>query len=226
MKLSPLKTEKLINEVIVLDWNSQSSDSNYFGGKELVGIFNECGFEDRYDYNRIINDIKQPFVLSDGYTPNGRKDYVKHNIEILNKRNEIESIVEPLKFMAKDKEKMERDLNNFFGNSVSTITSNTTKPNNTRSSVQDSLHTINNTTKPNDTQDPINNSVPTTSNSTNTNSEQSPTQAHVQSCWPYDSPSNTPKVFISYSWDNEEHKKWVKNLCDNLRMNSIDAIID
>lgn len=30
-------------------------------------------------------------------------------------------------------------------------------------------------------------------------------------------PENVPVVFISYSWDNEEHKKWVKKLADDLR---------
>ena len=35
-----------------------------------------------------------------------------------------------------------------------------------------------------------------------------------------------PKVFISYSHDSLEHKKWVLNLATKLRNNGIDAIID
>jgi hypothetical protein len=35
-----------------------------------------------------------------------------------------------------------------------------------------------------------------------------------------------PKVFISYSWDNEDHKNWVLNLAKRLRENGVDAIID
>ena len=35
-----------------------------------------------------------------------------------------------------------------------------------------------------------------------------------------------PKVFISYSWDSEEHKKWVLYLATKLRENGIDAILD
>lgn len=35
-----------------------------------------------------------------------------------------------------------------------------------------------------------------------------------------------PKVFISYSWDDEEHKKWVLNLSTKLRENGINAILD
>lgn len=34
------------------------------------------------------------------------------------------------------------------------------------------------------------------------------------------------KIFISYSWDNEEHKKWVKNLATDLRKNGVDVILD
>lgn len=36
----------------------------------------------------------------------------------------------------------------------------------------------------------------------------------------------TPKVFISYSHDSQDHKKWVLDLAMRLRNNGIDAIID
>jgi hypothetical protein len=35
-----------------------------------------------------------------------------------------------------------------------------------------------------------------------------------------------PRVFISYSWDNREHKEWVRALATKLREDGIDAIID
>jgi predicted transcriptional regulator len=38
--------------------------------------------------------------------------------------------------------------------------------------------------------------------------------------------SEIPKVFISYSHDSQEHKKWVLDLATRLRNNGIDAIID
>jgi hypothetical protein len=38
--------------------------------------------------------------------------------------------------------------------------------------------------------------------------------------------SDNPKVFISYSWDNEEHKEWVLNLADRLCGDGIDVILD
>ena len=34
------------------------------------------------------------------------------------------------------------------------------------------------------------------------------------------------KIFISYSWDNDEHKKWVKKLATDLRKNGVDVILD
>lgn len=37
---------------------------------------------------------------------------------------------------------------------------------------------------------------------------------------------STPKVFISYSHDSQEHKKWVLDLATRLRNNGVDAIID
>ena len=35
-----------------------------------------------------------------------------------------------------------------------------------------------------------------------------------------------PKVFISYSWEDELHKVWVKNLADKLLADGIDATVD
>nr|VFJ51511.1 MAG: ABC-type glycerol-3-phosphate transport system, substrate-binding protein [Candidatus Kentron sp. FM]VFJ54288.1 MAG: ABC-type glycerol-3-phosphate transport system, substrate-binding protein [Candidatus Kentron sp. FM]VFK08398.1 MAG: ABC-type glycerol-3-phosphate transport system, substrate-binding protein [Candidatus Kentron sp. FM] len=34
------------------------------------------------------------------------------------------------------------------------------------------------------------------------------------------------KVFISYSWDSEDHKKWVKNLAARLRSDGVESILD
>jgi hypothetical protein len=38
--------------------------------------------------------------------------------------------------------------------------------------------------------------------------------------------SVTPKVFVSYSWDSEEHKLWVRELSAKLRSHGVDARID
>ncbi|MCL2098067.1 MAG: toll/interleukin-1 receptor domain-containing protein [Bacteroidales bacterium] len=38
--------------------------------------------------------------------------------------------------------------------------------------------------------------------------------------------SKIPKVFISYSWDNEIHKDWVLDLATKLRLNRVDVILD
>lgn len=35
-----------------------------------------------------------------------------------------------------------------------------------------------------------------------------------------------PKVFISYSWDDEEHEQWILKLATKLRENGVDAILD
>lgn len=37
---------------------------------------------------------------------------------------------------------------------------------------------------------------------------------------------STPKAFISYSHDTQEHKKWVLDLATRLRNNGVDAILD
>ena len=37
---------------------------------------------------------------------------------------------------------------------------------------------------------------------------------------------NKPTVFISYSWDSEEHKRWVKTLSDKLIENGIVTLLD
>ena len=35
-----------------------------------------------------------------------------------------------------------------------------------------------------------------------------------------------PKVFVSYSWDDENHLKWVHDFAARLRADGIDAVID
>lgn len=35
-----------------------------------------------------------------------------------------------------------------------------------------------------------------------------------------------PKLFISYSWDSDQHKDWVRLLAERLRMDGIDVILD
>ncbi len=37
---------------------------------------------------------------------------------------------------------------------------------------------------------------------------------------------STPKCFVSYSWDSEEHKKWVRELATLLRSNGVDTVVD
>lgn len=37
---------------------------------------------------------------------------------------------------------------------------------------------------------------------------------------------DTPKVFISYSWDSDEHKDWVRNLAYQLIANGVSVILD
>ena len=37
---------------------------------------------------------------------------------------------------------------------------------------------------------------------------------------------STPTAFISYSWDNDDHKDWVKNLATRLRADGIDVTLD
>jgi len=37
---------------------------------------------------------------------------------------------------------------------------------------------------------------------------------------------DTPKVFISYSWDSDEHKDWVRNLAEQLIDNGVNIILD
>ena len=37
---------------------------------------------------------------------------------------------------------------------------------------------------------------------------------------------NTPKAFISYSWDSNTHKEWVADLATDLRRDGVEAILD
>ena len=38
--------------------------------------------------------------------------------------------------------------------------------------------------------------------------------------------SNTPTAFVSYSWENEDHKKWVHDLATRLRIDGVEVTLD
>ena len=44
--------------------------------------------------------------------------------------------------------------------------------------------------------------------------------------WPFETNDNHRRAFVSYSWDNDTHKDWVFQLCQDLRDKGVDAIID
>ena len=37
---------------------------------------------------------------------------------------------------------------------------------------------------------------------------------------------STPKAFISYSWDDDNHKRWVSDLATRLREDGVETILD
>lgn len=38
--------------------------------------------------------------------------------------------------------------------------------------------------------------------------------------------SDVPKIFITYSWDNEQHKEWVRKFSDRLLSDGVDVTVD
>lgn len=64
-----------------------------------------------------------------------------------------------------------------------------------------------------------------------------PPQSHTRALYPIvgisimvstmnESQQPAPKAFMSYSWDNEEHKEWVLHLAKRLASNGVDVVLD
>lgn len=53
-----------------------------------------------------------------------------------------------------------------------------------------------------------------------------PERQNMAITWPFETNDNHRRVFVSYSWDNDAHKDWVFQLCQDLRDKGVDAIID
>ncbi len=53
-----------------------------------------------------------------------------------------------------------------------------------------------------------------------------PERQNMANTWPFETNDNHRRVFVSYSWDNDTHKNWVFQLCQDLRDKGVDAIID
>lgn len=49
---------------------------------------------------------------------------------------------------------------------------------------------------------------------------------YVSPTWPFSSNDDHKRVFISYSWDSEQHQSWVVQLCNDLRQKGLDVVVD
>lgn len=56
--------------------------------------------------------------------------------------------------------------------------------------------------------------------------EQTPNKTEISKGFPVELSNVAPQTFISYSWDDDAHKLWVRKLAERLRKDGVNAVLD
>lgn len=208
----PLAIKQIANVMAI----QNPSAPNYLKGPELVNLFNALGYPDAYTFEegRGIQTLDYGEGLS-------RLTYATKRLEDLNKACQIpdalqeftKRIRQPLEFI----ETLQRVLKPW--NLEQFVPKNTTE------ALQVNKGNIN---KPNAIIDESPNNTGTDLNQKSEETEKlyNARKRALEESVLGKIPEGHPVVFISYSWDSEEHQAWVLKLSEDLAKNGIYVLLD
>lgn len=206
---------KAINQIANVMANQNSADPNYMKGPELVSLFNALGYPDAYTFSngrgiqtvdygeglsRLAYVTKRLLDLNKVYqVPNAIQEFSKRVQQPSEFLNSMHKLLDPL------------NLNRFVPTLSATSVENdkTSESNNPESDNQSNEIGGVETTKANDSK----------------RLYQERRKALEESVLGK-IPNSHPVVFISYSWDSEEHENWVLKLSADLVASGIFVLLD
>lgn len=180
---------------------------NYLKGSELVSLFNNLGFPDTYSFNGGIGI--QTHDYGDGLS---RLNYTLKRLQMLNDSFKIpNTIQEYLRIIRKPQEAIE-SINNILGHPIQISLDSILLGN--KETSNEGVHS-----------EKLVGNIKLSSNYQSVEySDNSSNSINTQVLG--DIPPGHPVVFISYSWDSDEHKKWVLKLANDLTTNGIYVLLD
>lgn len=182
---------------------------NYLKGPELVLLFNNLGFPDAYTFESGIG-IQTP-DYGNGLS---RLNYTLKRLNDLNNSHNVFNAIEEFLKVIKQPQEAIESINNIFGQPIQMTFDKANKATN-KVEVKDDFDFK--------TSENVRNS--TVSSEQSDLAIEEPQKTIVKEVLG-NLPSDRPIVFISYSWDSEEHRKWVIKLADDLTHNGIFVLID
>lgn len=189
--------EYTLHQLAAIFAKSDATTINYLKGLELVKIFQQLGFKDYYRFS------DGGIINANGERGLSRAKYTVDRLKLLNKKGRIKEAISLFLENVDDKSFAEKEINDIlnFNEEMNTTSSAMKK------AVQPNIDDIKN-------------------NNTKNETEVKDDVEYIDDKIFGKIPKDRPIVFISYSWDDEPHKKWVQKFANDLTENGIYILFD
>lgn len=208
-KIDMTLNENTISKIASVIASKEPDSPNYMKGPELVKFFNSLGFNDSYVFTE-----GKGIVTPDLGDDLSRINYTVGRLSILNKEDKMESGIQRFIDISMNPRQAVNDINQALDGTTIQFTSN-------RVEEPVSLETLGKTEK----EKP---SVVENQTDDNKSTEEQYLQKKQELMNELfgDIPSDRIVVFISYSWDSDQHKEWVADLADKLTESGYYVLFD
>lgn len=187
-----------LHQLAAIFAKSDATDPNYLKGSELVKLFQKLNFNDYYSFT------DGGIIKSNGERGLSRLKYTVDRLTLLNKKGRIKEAISLFLKNVNDRELAEKEFNNILDPNDQIENRYSTK------------------------EDAVATNISRKDNGTITTEETSlrEDEEYINDVIFGRIPKGRPIVFISYSWDDEPHRKWVLKFANDLTDNGIYVLFD
>ncbi len=200
-------SESSIHKVASVIASKDPSSPNYMRGPELVKFFNSLGFSDSYEFTE-----GKGIVTADMGDNLSRLNYTIGRLTVLNQKNSVKNAIQRYIDISNAPQQSVSEINQAIEETDFTFTS-PRKMDVVQAVVDQEME-----------KETIEDSKPSTSIS-QADKLQLARQKLMREVLG-DIPSDRIVVFISYSWDSDQHKDWVAELADKLTESGYYVLLD
>lgn len=189
--------EYTLHQLAAIFAKSDATAVNYLKGSELVKIFQQLGFKDYYSFS------DGGIIKANGERGLSRAVYTVDRLKQLNKKGRIKEAISLFLENVDDKSFAEKEINDILNSNEEMDTTSSAM----KKAVLPNIDDIKN-------------------NNTKDEPEVKDDVEYIDDKIFGKIPKDRPIVFISYSWDDEPHKKWVQKFANDLTENGIYVLFD
>lgn len=191
--------EYTLHQLAAIFAKSDATAVNYLKGSELVKIFQQLGFKDYYSFT------DGGIIKANGERGLSRTKYTVDRLTQLNKKGRIKETISLFLENVNDRSIAEKEVNNILKTNEQIGDTSSTKEKAVATNINREA-----------------NDIIGTEGKTSTREDED----YIDDVIFGKIPKDRPIVFISYSWDDEPHKKWVQKFAKDLTDNGIYVLFD